>query len=430
MEAAMADRGGPSPRLLLWNSIARTAKGAFASLVNAEHGCFPDEAQTYRGNQEYPRGCNGVRCLLEEDARRRDVEEGPGPSVPLHRTAVPRTVSTLVALAHRRQPASLACRARNEWADATAEIVVGTDGLVSASVAGSLRCLHVRLRGLHILQRYFVAVDVQLDGERGDPYRSESASYLVPKPNLLDGLGWAHSPLTLDLAPVLRERSQRTSLPMHAARQWDIRYRVTARILPLAEDCWPSGEEPVLILLKEGSLHEVLSGKGMSRPGTIPPDIQDLTYPQGSLWKAGALQLPLSARSPPTCCGRRPFEQERPLPCSWDRNRDVRAALACCQDSSLWAPTAAACRCWEQSPAPHDVEAPRGRAVFYRDLDAEAALRLQHLELQQASSGEASQQRWSNSDEDKLLQFRAGSYEDTPAKWAEKSDSFNTVFKF
>ncbi|XP_075534749.1 uncharacterized protein LOC142569891 [Dermacentor variabilis] len=118
---------------------------------------------------------------------------------------------------------------------------------------------------MEVLQRYFVSVDVHIY-EKTSGSSDDVSSYVALQPNLLDGFGWAKSTLHLDLPAHLKEGLRSSSFSVRAApTRTDIRYQVTVRILQLSEDCWPVSAKPVLIHLKEGFVHELLSDRHQVR---------------------------------------------------------------------------------------------------------------------------------------------------------------------
>ncbi|KAL1420232.1 hypothetical protein MTO96_024453 [Rhipicephalus appendiculatus] len=168
-------------------------------------------------------------------------------------------------------------RGGNYWNGENAETIVGSDGLLSASVNASSRYIDMRLQGMKLNHRFHVSIDFQLYGETSDPDH-DVASYVAPQPNLLDGFSWTSTPLSLDLT-VLLEENPLGPICTTAEACGDARYKITMRILLLSEDCWPAGVKPVLITLKEGFLVDILSARHQrtNRPGRFPFGMQDST---------------------------------------------------------------------------------------------------------------------------------------------------------
>ncbi|KAH8032759.1 hypothetical protein HPB51_001629 [Rhipicephalus microplus] len=85
------------------------------------------------------------------------------------------------------------------------ECVVGSDGRLSARVNASPRYIYMRLQGMKSNHRYFVSINVELCGGDTSDRDNDVAGYVVPEPNLLDGLGWTNSTLFLDVTVLLEK---------------------------------------------------------------------------------------------------------------------------------------------------------------------------------------------------------------------------------
>lgn len=248
----MVDRGA-SPQL--WVSIEHVGERAE---VHISQGSGFSEVMV--SIQCYPR--SSFELGEDEDGLTARPPQRSGGTEAPSQTVVPRIIADMLMTARWRQWQQMVfhrCRDGLECDEEKAEIVVGSDGLLSAVVHGSSDCFHVRLHGMEGPLRYFVSFDTHLDGEISDPDR-DIATYAAPQPNHLDGFGWAAYPLCLDLTALLAEKIRNTTVPLCNDRsRGDIRYQVTARILPVTEDGWPAGAKPIFITLKEGFLNEILS---------------------------------------------------------------------------------------------------------------------------------------------------------------------------
>ncbi|XP_065297019.1 uncharacterized protein [Dermacentor albipictus] len=256
METAMLEMGA-SPRCLLCASIGRAAERIRSPSFH-DSGLFKEETESL------PR-------YLTELPGSRDHEKGAiTPLAQYSRnfvrpclTSVPNFIAEIVTPARYKllRDTLICCTYQNriDCSNGNAETMVGSDGLLSASVDASSRCLHVQLHGMEVQQRYFVSVDVHIC-EETSASSDDVSSYVALQPNLLDGFGWAKSTLHLDLSAHLKERLRNSSFSVRAApTRADVRYQATVRILQLSEDCWPVGTKPVLIHLSEGFVHELLS---------------------------------------------------------------------------------------------------------------------------------------------------------------------------
>ncbi|XP_037570572.2 uncharacterized protein LOC119452616 [Dermacentor silvarum] len=275
METTMVD-GGASPRRLLWDSITRAAECTPSpSLDNFDF--FKEERESRpRYLKELPGSLNDEKAPITPPAQ--SSRNFARPCL----TSVPNVIAEMVTVAHCKELLETGmfhpCRSGIECNNLNAKIIVGSDGVLSASVHASTRCLQVQLQGMKVLQRYFVSVDVPLYEEKSGS-SEDIASYVAPQPNLLDGFGWAKSTLHLDLSAHLKERLRSSSFYVRAApARADICYQLTVRILQLSEDCWPVGAKPVLIHLKEGFVQELLSDSHQTHPVVFPCRIQDVAF--------------------------------------------------------------------------------------------------------------------------------------------------------
>ncbi|XP_049271030.1 uncharacterized protein LOC119393713 isoform X2 [Rhipicephalus sanguineus] len=391
MEAAVSSRGA-SARRILWESIAKVSEGAPSSCSEASR--FFEETE---GNH-----CR-VNHLL--DFRDHELEPTTRPVqcsriiVAPSMTSAPNIIADMVTIAEwKAWPQHLVfhtCRGGNDCNGGNAETIVGSNGLLSASVNASSRCLHVRLQGMKSNYRYFVSIGVQLYGQTSDPDR-DIASDVVPQPNLLDGFGWVNTPLCLDLT-VLLEENPWVPVCTTAKAYVDVRYKITMRILLLSEDCWPAGVKPVLITLKEGFLVEILSTRQqtVNRPGVFPFGTQDVTSLSDHQAVSGVSFGPYSFSSPVIeSHGGYPWQEEDSMPVTLglDLPRGVMqepAALFRFRETSQSPPFMNFVSNGFLSPATPGndyIAADRGRTNFFRDLDGEALLRQLHLRQRRPST--------------------------------------------
>ncbi|XP_037516774.1 uncharacterized protein LOC119393713 isoform X4 [Rhipicephalus sanguineus] len=390
MEAAVSSRGA-SARRILWESIAKVSEGAPSSCSEASR--FFEETE---GNH-----CR-VNHLL--DFRDHELEPTTRPVqcsriiVAPSMTSAPNIIADMVTIAEwKAWPQHLVfhtCRGGNDCNGGNAETIVGSNGLLSASVNASSRRLHVRLQGMKSNHRYFVSIGVQLYGKTSDPDHSVARD-VVPQPNLLDGFGWVNSPLCLDLTVLLEENPL---VPVCTTDKacGDVRYKITMRILLLSEDCWPAGVKPVLITLKEGFLVEILSARQqrMIRTRVFPSGVVDLTSLSDHPAVSGMSSGPYSFSPVMEFHGGYPWREEVDVPVTLglDLPRGVMqepAALFRFRETSQSRPYENFVSNGFLSPAAYCngyTPADRGRTNFFRDLEGETHLRLLHLRQRRSSA--------------------------------------------
>ncbi|XP_065296986.1 uncharacterized protein [Dermacentor albipictus] len=389
MEPAMLERGA-SPRSLLWASIRRTGETMRSpsfndsDLFKEETECLPRYLQELPGTHGHAKGT----ITRPAQSSRYFVQ----PCL----TSVPNLIAEMVRVAHYKLLLETmmfrTCQNGIGCSNGNAETIMGSDGLLSASVHASYRCLLVQLQGMEGLRRYFVSVDVHIYEETSGS--SDELSSDVPlQPNMLYGFDWAMSPLHLDLTAHLKKRLRSSSFSVPAApTPADIRYQLTLRILQLSEDCWPVGAKPVLIHLKEGFVHELLSDsyQTSNQPAAFPCGMQDVAS--------------LRDRTPVPLASLGPSSFPFPMTsfhdsCPWQAGYDARGTRGpnLFQREILAEPVAERCSYQEEAKFPRfhsvfencftsevtysddDFAVDRGHATFFRDLDNEARLRLIHL---------------------------------------------------
>ncbi|XP_075547629.1 uncharacterized protein LOC142581805 [Dermacentor variabilis] len=404
METALLERGA-SPRRLLWASISRATERERSPSFD-DSDLFEEETESL------------PRYLKELPGSRDHKKDAIMPLAQSSRNfvrpclmSVPNVVAEIVTAAHYKllQDNLMCCTYQNglDCTNGNAETIVGSDGLLSASVDASSRCLHVQLQGMEVLQQYFVSVDVQINEETSGS-SDDVSSYVALQPNLLDGFGWAKSTLHLDLSAHLKERLRSSSFSVRAAlTRADIRYQATVRILKLSEDCWPVGAKPVLIHLREGFVHELLSDspQTLNHPVVFPYGMEEVSS-LGDRTPVNLASLgPYSLPSPTTA-----FRDS----CPWQEGFDARGT---CGQNLLQRGTLAdpvAVRFGHQEKVQHprfhsviekgftseiascddDFPVDRGQATFFRDLESEALLRLIHLDQRRPLTTLPPRSRW------------------------------------
>ncbi|XP_049516961.1 uncharacterized protein LOC119437164 isoform X2 [Dermacentor silvarum] len=352
METAMVD-GGASPRRILWDSISRAAERMTLPPLD-DYDLFkgePESPPSYR--KELPGSLNEEKAPITPPAQ--SSRNFVRPCL----TSVPNVIAEMVTAAHCKQLLETRmfhpCRSGIGCNNGNAKIIVGSDGVLSASVHESSRCLHVQLQGMKVLQRYFVSVDVPLYEEKSSS-SEDIATYVAPQPNLLDGFGWAKSTLHLDLSAHLKERLRSSST--HPV------------VFPCRiQDVACLGDHTPFTLTSFG-------------PYSFPfptPEFQDSCPWQEEFGADGTRGQALFQReilegpAMPFCC------QEK---AQFPRFRNVfgngfTPQVAYCDDH---------------------FAVDRGQATFFRDLDREALLRLIHLDQRRPSTtlppGNRWQQHW------------------------------------
>lgn len=381
---ALADSLGASPKYILWDAIAKASESARPPYWEVS-GFFEEETKSNR-------------CCVERLLDFRDYESPPAtwpercspilgaPST----TSVPNIIADMVAIAQLKQcPPHLMFPAScggTYWSGKNAESIVGSEDLISAQVNASSRYIHVRLQGMKLNHRYFVSFNMQLCGDTSDPDH-DVASYVVPQPNLLDGLGWTNSPLSLDLT-VLHEKNPLGPVCTNAEDCGDARYKITVRILQLSDDFWPAGVKPVLITLKEGPLVDILSARQQrtKRPEVFPFGMQDVTCPSDHPVVSDMSFIPYSFSSLDSR-NRYQWPEEACMPVTRvvDSSRDfVQGSTPQFRthessQSELFENFVRASFLSAAASSNDHVAVDRGRTNFFRDLDGEALLRQLHL---------------------------------------------------
>nr|XP_050022744.1 uncharacterized protein LOC126516692 [Dermacentor andersoni] len=404
METAMLERGA-SPKCLLWASIGRAAERERSPSFD-DSGLFKEETESLpRYLKELPGSRDHKKDAITPLARSSRNFVRP------RLTSVPNVIAEIVTAAHYKllQDTLICCTYQNgiDCSNGNAETIVGSDGLLSASVDASSRCLHVQLHGMEVLQRYFVSVDVQIY-EETSASSDDVSSYVALQPNLLDGFGWAKSTLHLDLSAHLKERLRSSSISFRAAPiRADIRYQAMVRILRLSEGCWPVGAKPVLIHLKEGFVHELLSDspQTLNHPVVFPCRIQDVASlgdhtpitlasfgpysfpsPTTEFHHSGQWQEGFNARG---TRGQDWFQREilaEPVAVRFGHQEKVQLPRFHSVIGKGF--TSEVARCDDDFPVD------RGQATFFRDLDSEALLRLIHLDQRRPPTTLPPGSRW------------------------------------
>ncbi|KAH6945239.1 hypothetical protein HPB50_007652 [Hyalomma asiaticum] len=388
----MVDRGA-SPQGLLWDSIAHV--GERAALHNSQGSGFKEEMVSI---QCYPRSF--FELGDDEDGLTTRPPQRSGGTAAPSLTVVPKIIADMLMTAHWRQWQQQMvfhrCRDGLECDEEKAEIVVGSDGLLSAAVHGSSDCFHVRLHGMKGPLRYFVSFDTHLDGEISNPDR-DIATYAAPQPNHLDGFGWAAYPLTLDLTVLLVEKIRNTTVPLYNDRSCgDIRYQVTARILQISDDGWPTTAKPIFITLKEGFLKEILSAshQRMNRQVRPPFKTKDVSpssdshiVPRKSYGHCSFSPVSESSEDWPWLdeFG----AQVTRDPGLFHRILDEPVSPFCFQEASQSPPFQNFFGNGFSSPAAFSnghITGEIGHTHFFRDLESEANLRLLHLDQRRLPS--------------------------------------------
>ncbi|XP_070385374.1 uncharacterized protein [Dermacentor albipictus] len=390
METAMIERGA-SPRRLLWASISRAAERARSPPLD-DSDLFEEETESL---PRYLKGLPG--CRNHKKSTITPLAQSSRNFVRPRLTYVPNVIAEMVTAAHNKLLLETlmfrACKNGIDHSNGNAETIIGSDGLLSASVHTSSRCLHVQLRGMEVLQRYFVSVDVQIYEETSGS-SDDVSSYVALQPNLLHGFGWAKSTLHLDLSAHLKEVLRSSSFSVRAApTRADIRYQVTVRILKLSEDCWPVGAKPVLIHLKEGFVHELLSDshQTLNHAVVFPCGMQDVA-PLGdrtpvTLASLGPYSIPSPTTSFHDSCPRQEGFEARGT-CGQDLfQREILEEPVAVQGSyqdkaqfPLFHTVIGNCFTSEVAYCDDDFAVHRGQATFFRDLDSEVLLRQIHLD--------------------------------------------------
>ncbi|XP_070385332.1 uncharacterized protein [Dermacentor albipictus] len=159
METAMIERGA-SPRRLLWASISRAAERARSPPLD-DSDLFEEETESL---PRYLKGLPG--CRNHKKSTITPLAQSPRNIVWPCLTSVPNVIAEMVTAAHNKLLLETlmfrTCQNGIDYSNGNAETIIGSDGLMSASVHASSRCLHVQLHGMEVLQRYFVSVDVQI----------------------------------------------------------------------------------------------------------------------------------------------------------------------------------------------------------------------------------------------------------------------------
>nr|XP_037270653.1 uncharacterized protein LOC119162321 [Rhipicephalus microplus] len=281
------------------------------------------------------------------------------------------------------------------------ECVVGSDGRLSARVNASPRYIYMRLQGMKSNHRYFVSINVELCGGDTSDRDNDVAGYVVPEPNLLDGLGWTNSTLFLDVT-VLLEKYPLVPVCTTAEDCGNARYKIFVRILQLSDDFWPAGVEPILITLREGPLVDILSARQqrMNQPGVFPFGMQDVTRLSDNPMVSGMSLIPyrFSSLDSPSCYPRpeevcmpvtRVLEEVTPQFCTREESQSELSENLV-STGFLSAATFSS----------DHVIVERGRTNFFRDLDGEAFLRQLHLRQRRppvTPPGESHRQQCSSS---------------------------------
>ncbi|XP_070390597.1 uncharacterized protein [Dermacentor albipictus] len=403
METAMLEA---SPRRLLWASISRAAERARSPPVD-DCALFEQETESLpRYLKELPGSRNHEKGSITPLAQ--SARNFVRPCL----TSVPNVIAEMGTAAHYKLLLETlmfrTCQNGIDCINGNAETIIGSDGLLSASVHASSRCLHGQLHGMELLQRYFVSVDVQIYEETSGS-SDDVSSYVALQPNLLDGFSWAKSTLHLNLSAHLKERLRNSPFSARAApTRADIRYQATVRLLQVSEDCWPAGAKPVLIHLKEGFVHALLSDghQTLNHPVMFPCGMQHVAS--------------LGDRTPVTLASLGPYSIPFPTTtsfhgsCPWQEGFDARGT--CGQDllqrEILEEPVAVQGSYQERAQFPlfhavignaltsgvaycdDDYAVDRGRATFFRDLDSEALLRQIHLDQRRPPTALPPGSRW------------------------------------
>ncbi|XP_077542451.1 uncharacterized protein LOC144155082 [Haemaphysalis longicornis] len=223
MDATGQD-GEAYSRRMPWTALLTSSSGGPSGFkAGAKYGVF------WSGGSFRDREPQWARC---GDADRHSAVR--------YESYVLRAVSGMVSAARSKQPPTLAaCSCPSKSYVSAVANVIGSDGKVAATVYGSSQCLHVKLRRLDLLRRYFISLDLEVDGE---DRRDDVDYYLMPEPNHLDGFQWFQFEFTINVASLLRGR--------HGSSEGRA-YRLTMRVVQLTDECWPAGPDPVLLCLRE-----------------------------------------------------------------------------------------------------------------------------------------------------------------------------------
>ncbi|XP_077563558.1 uncharacterized protein LOC144179181 [Haemaphysalis longicornis] len=287
---------------------------------------------------------------------------------------VPRVVSGMVSSACSKQPPALApCSCPSESFISAAANVISTDGNVAATVYGSSRCLHVKLRRLDLLRRYFISLDLEVEGE---DIRDDVDHYLITEPNHLDGFQWFQFEFTINVASVFRRTHGRPE---------NSYYRLTMRVVELTGDCWPAGAEPVVLCLKEGNCGDLCHPQSPIQAHPWAPEIL-CRGPEGlknfaQEINSFAFRTSLSATASDLRLSPGPSHGKMQNGSSWD---DIgygrpQVAVASCLPNV----------CYCCSPYGHcdcdfgDLHRRSSRTTFFRDLDSEVELALKKMQLRE-----------------------------------------------
>lgn len=286
---------------------------------------------------------------------------------------VPRVVAGMVSATRLKQPPALApCSCPSESYPSEVTNVIGSDGKVAATVYGSSHCLHVKLRRLDFLRRYFISLDMEVEGE---DRQNDIDHYLMPEPNHLDGFQWFQFEFTINMATVFRE--------WHGSSRGSV-YQLSMRVIQLTDECWPAGPDPVLLSLKEGNCRDLCHSQRTSHEDPWAPQIPR-RGPEGLDRFAQEIRKSFEAFS--AAHSHRPPVQSRGLLQNlncWDDTGSgmPRVAEASCHPS--------VCRCC--FPCGHCNVGGRhlqsSRTTFFRDLDSEVELALTKVRLREINCPE------------------------------------------
>lgn len=287
---------------------------------------------------------------------------------------VPRVVAGMVSAARSElTPALAPCSCPTERYTSAAGNVVGSDGKVAATVYGRSPCLHVKLRRLDLLRRYFISLDMEVEGE--DP--RDVYDYLIPEPNYLDGFQWCQFEFTINVASLLRGLSGHSKGGA---------YKLTMRVVQLNE-WWPAGPEPVLLCLEEGNCRDLFHPQTKShvqpweqRIFRSGPDRLDNFALDISTDTFDAFGASLSTLAAQTSYSPRPSHGLLQNGSCWE---DIGSGIPNPADASCH-PSVHTC-----SPSGHcdfDVggrHQQSSRTTFFRDLDSEVELALTKFQLRE-----------------------------------------------
>ncbi|XP_070390598.1 uncharacterized protein [Dermacentor albipictus] len=350
METAMLEA---SPRRLLWASISRAAERARSPPVD-DCALFEQETESLpRYLKELPGSRNHEKGSITPLAQ--SARNFVRPCL----TSVPNVIAEMGTAAHYKLLLETlmfrTCQNGIDCINGNAETIIGSDGLLSASVHASSRCLHGQLHGMELLQRYFVSVDVQIYEETSGS-SDDVSSYVALQPNLLDGFSWAKSTLHLNLSAHLKERLRNSPTLNHPVM-------------------FPCGMQHVASLGDRTPV--TLASLG---PYSIP--FPTTTSFHGSCpWQEG-----FDARG---TCGQDLLQREiLEEPVAVQGSYQERAQFPLFHAVIGNALTSGVAYCDD------DYAVDRGRATFFRDLDSEALLRQIHLDQRRPPTALPPGSRW------------------------------------